>query len=156
MISEKLQEDLKQAQLARDEVKVSTLRLLLSEIKNTQIQKGAELSDEDIVSVIQKEAKKRRESIESFKAGNREDLAQKEQSELEILQAYLPAQLTSEELTKLVDEAITKLEAEGLIAQAGAISLTEMGKVMSLVMGKVSGRADGGSISQLVKERLSK
>lgn len=147
MLIEKLQEDLKQAQLARDEIKVSTLRLLLSEIKNAQIQKGNELVDADIVSVIQKEAKKRRESIESFKSGSREDLAQKEEAELNILQAYLPAQMTTEELTKLVTEAIT---------ETGAAGLQDMGKIMSAVMGRVAGRADGSTISQLVKERLSK
>lgn len=147
MLTQKLQEDLKQAQLARDEVKVSTLRLLLSEIKNTEIAKGKELEDQEVVSVIQKEAKKRRESIESFRKGKREELAQKEEAELKILSTYLPAQLTTEELGKLVDEAIMQTKAS---------TLEDMGKVMSIVMGKVAGKADGGTISQLVKERLSK
>lgn len=146
MISEKLQEDLKQAQLARDEVKVSTLRLLFSEIKNTEIQKGNVLSDSDVVSVIQKEARKRRESIESFKAGSREDLVQKEQDELNILQTYLPAQLETLALTKLIEDTITEV---------GATTLADMGKVMSTVMGKVSGRADGEIVSQLVKQKLA-
>lgn len=146
MLTEKLQEDLKQAQLARDEVKVSTLRLLLSEIKNTQIQKGSELSNADVVLVIQKEAKKRRESIESFKTGDREDLAQKEENELNILQTYLPSQLTQEELTKFIEDTITEI---------GATSLQDMGKVMSGVMSKVSGRADGDTVSQLVKQKLT-
>lgn len=146
MLIDNLQSDLKQAQLARDEVRVLTLRLLLSEIKNTQIQKGNELSDAEIISVIQKEAKKRRESIESFKNGGRDDLAQKEEAELVLLQTYLPAQLSAEELTKIVEEAITEL---------GVTSKQDMGKVMGIVMNKVAGRADGGLISQLVKERLA-
>lgn len=147
MLTEKLQEDLKQAQLSRDEIKVSTLRLLISEINNTKIAKGSELSDQDVLGVIQREAKKRRESIESFKKGGRDDLAQKEELELNILTTYLPAQLSNEELTKIIEESITEL---------GATSLQDMGKVMSGVMAKVSGRADGGTVSSLVKEKLSK
>ncbi len=146
MLIDQLQNDLKQAQLSRNEAKVSTLRLLLSEVKNTEIEKGS-LSDEDVSLVIQKEAKKRRESIESFKKGGREDLVQKEEIELDFLQVYLPAQLTTEELTKLVGESITEL---------GASSIADMGQVMSLVMGKASGRADGSTVSRLVKEKLSK
>lgn len=146
MLLEKLQEDLKQAQLSREETRVSTLRLLISEIRNTQIAKGGDLSDQDILPVIQKEAKKRRESIESFKKGDREDLAQKEEAEFEILQAYLPQQLSNEELTKVIEEVINEM---------GANSPQDMGRVMSSVMNKVSGRADGGLVSSLVKEKLS-
>ncbi|OGE36956.1 hypothetical protein A3B45_03795 [Candidatus Daviesbacteria bacterium RIFCSPLOWO2_01_FULL_39_12] len=144
---DRLQQDLKDAQLARDEVKVSTLRLLLSEIKNAEIAKGGSLADEDIVGVIQREVKKRKEAAEGFRKGDREEQAQKEESELTILQIYLPAQLTNEELTKLVDETIN---------EAGAQSLADLGKVMGMVMGKVKGQADGGAVSALVKERLSK
>ncbi len=138
MLTDNLSNLLKNAQLARDKVRVSTLRLLLSEIKNIQIQKGVELSDADVISVIQKEAKKRRESIESFRSGGREDLALREEAELSILNAYLPAQLTQEELIGLVTEAIK---------ESGASSLADMGKV--------AGRADGSVVSALVKEKLS-
>lgn len=143
----KLQEDLKQAQLARDEVKVSTLRLLLSEIKNTEIAKGGNLSDADIVSVVQREVKKRKEGAAGFRSGQREEQAQKEEAEADILKAYLPAQLSNEELTKIVEESINEL---------GATSITDMGKVIGVVMGKVKGQAEGGVVSGLVKEKLSK
>ncbi len=149
MLADKITSDLKQAQLARDEIKVSTLRLLLSEIHNAEIQKGITsggLSDEDIISVIGKEAKKRREAALAFKSGGREEQAQKEETELNILESYLPAQMSDEELTQLV---------EGAIKEVGAKSLADMGKVMGLVMGKVKGQADGGRVGLLVKEKLS-
>lgn len=144
---DRLQQDLKEAQLKRDEVKVSTLRLLLSEIHNSQIQKGGELSDEDVVAVIQREVKKRKEAAEGFRSGGREEQAQKEEAELAVLQTYLPAQLSNEELTRIVEDTINEL---------GAKSLSDVGKVMGVVMGKVKGRSDGGMVSTLVKERLSK
>lgn len=99
MLKQKLQEELKQAMLARDEVKTSTLRLLLSAINYYEIQKGGagyEASDEDVLTVIQKEVKQRKESIEQFKAGGRQDLVDKETKELEVLQTYLPEQLSNE------------------------------------------------------------
>ena len=147
---DKLQEDLKEAQLARDEVKVSTLRLLLSEIKNAEIAKGGPsaggLSDEDVVSVIQKEVKKRKEAAAGFRSGGREDSALKEESELKILEGYLPAQMSNEELTKVVEDTITEV---------GVSSIQDMGKVIGAVMGKVKGQADGGVVSKIVKQRLS-
>lgn len=143
---DKLQQDLQAAQLARDEVKVSTLRLLISEIKNAEIAKGGQLLEEDLISVVQKEAKKRKEAIEAFRLGGREDSAKKEESELAILSAYLPAQMSTEELTKLVDEAINEL---------GANSVADMGKVIGVVMGKVKGQADGGTVSGIVKQKLA-
>lgn len=146
MLIEKLPQELKQAQLDRDEIKVSTLRLLLSEVKNAEIAKGHPLLDADIISVIQKEAKKRKEAILAFRNGGREQSALKEEAELKILESYLPAQLSTEELTKLVEDSITEI---------GATTLADMGKVMSKVIGKVAGRADGGTISALVKEKLS-
>src|SRR3989344_8227687 len=103
MLIDQLNSDLKQAQLARDEVKVSTLRLLLSEIKNAQIQKGADLSDEEITQVIQHEVKKRKEAAAGFRTGDREEAALKEETEQRLLEGYLPDQLTIEELTKIVE-----------------------------------------------------
>ena len=146
MLLTKLQEDLKQAQLSRDAVKVSTLRLLISEIKYAAINKNQDLSDEDIISIIQKEAKKRNESIISFRAGGREDLAAKEETEMKILQIFLPQQLSKEELTKIVEEAIN---------ETGASKIADMGQVMGVVMGKTKGRADGSIVNQIVKEKLS-
>ncbi|MBI2039787.1 GatB/YqeY domain-containing protein [Candidatus Microgenomates bacterium] len=146
MLIDQLQSDLKQAQLDRDEVKVVTLRLLLSEIHNLEIQKGGNLTDQDAIQVAQREVKKRKEAAEGFRQGGREDQAQKEEAEEKILQAYMPAQLSNEELTKLVQDSINEL---------GAKSLDDMGRVMGLVMGKVAGRADGSVVSNIVKERLS-
>lgn len=146
MLVDQLQNDLKQAQLARDEVKVSTLRLLLSEIHNVEIAKGGKLSDEDVISVIQKEAKKRKEAAAGFRQGIREEQARKEEAEGAVLENYLPKQLSNEELTKIIEDTITEL---------GAKSQIDMGKVMGVVMGKVAGRVDGGTVSALVKEKLT-
>lgn len=164
MLLDQLQEDLKQAQLARDEVKVSTLRLLLSEIKNAEIVlrqhappseassgqvKGPSaggLSDEDLVSVVQKEVKKRKEAVLAFRNGGREEQAQKEEAEAKILEGYLPAQMQVEELTKIIENTINEVGAKGI---------ADMGKVIGAVMGKVRGQADGGTVSSIVKEKLT-
>jgi len=145
---EKIQENLVEAQKAKDELKVSTLRLLLGAIKNFAIAKESasyNLTDEEIVGVIQKEIKQRKESIESYKAGNRQELADKESKELEILQAYLPEQMSEEEIRKLVELAI---------AETGASSIAEMGKVMGVLSPKLKGKADMGVVSGIVKEKL--
>lgn len=143
---DKIQQDLKQAQLNRDEVRVSTLRLLISEINNTRIQKGEELSDSDITAVVQREVKKRKEAAEAFRNGGRDEQADKEEAEMEVLKGYLPSQLSTEELTKIIDATINDL---------GASSITDMGKVIGVVMAKVGQSAEGGVVSGLVKERLS-
>lgn len=142
----KIQENLKQAQLARDEIKVSTLRLLLSEIKNAEISKGSQLLEDELISIVGREVKKRKEAALGFRSGNREEQAQKEETELKILESYLPAQLSNEQLTKIIEEAITEV---------GANNLADMGKVIGMVMSKVKGQADGGTVSGLVKEKLS-
>jgi uncharacterized protein YqeY len=145
---EKIQKDLIEAQKARDELRISTLRLLLGAIKNYAIAKESASynpSDEEIVGVIQKEIKQRKESIESYKAGNRQELADKESKELEILQPYLPEQMGEEEIRKLVDNAIT---------ETGAASIQDMGKVMGVLSLKLKGKADMGVVSSIVKEKL--
>lgn len=147
MLLNQIQSDLKQAQLQRDEVKTSALRLLLSEIKNKEIAKGTALSDEDIVEAVRKEAKKRKEAAAGFRSGGREESALKEEIELKILEEYLPAQMSSEQLSEIVDSTINEL---------GAVSVSDMGKVIGAVMGKVKGQVEGGIVSNLVKERLSK
>lgn len=146
MLLDQLQADLKNAQLAREVAKVSTLRLLLSEAKNKEIAKGGALTDEDIIVLISREVKKRKEAVDSFRAGAREELAAKEEQEAKILEAYLPEQMSSEELTKVVDETINEV---------GASSIADLGKVIGMVMGKVKGQADGSVVSTLVKEKLS-
>lgn len=152
----KLLEDLKQAQLDRDGTKVSTLRLLISEINNAKITKQSlpasagkrgNLTDEEIISVVQRELKKRKEATLAFRSGGRKEAASKEESEAKILEMYLPSQLDNEELTKIVESSITEV---------GASSISEMGKVIGVVMGKVRGTADCSKVAELVKERLSK
>lgn len=143
---DKIQSDLKIAQLAKDELKTSTLRLLLAEIHNQEIQNRAPLDEEGIVSVIQREVKKRKEAANGFRAGGRDEQAIREDEEAKILQEYLPAQISDEELTNLVSGTITEL---------GATSLADMGKVIGVVMDKVAGKADGGRVSALVKEKLN-
>ncbi|GIW61457.1 MAG: aspartyl-tRNA amidotransferase subunit B [Patescibacteria group bacterium] len=149
MLKQKLKEELKQSMLARDEIKTSTLRMLLSAINYYEIQKrgaGYEATDEDVISVIQKEVKQRKDSIGQFISGRRLDLAQKEQKELEILQKYLPQQLDEDEISEIVDEAIR---------QTGSTSPQDIGKVMGIVMPKIKGKADGAVVSKIVRERLS-
>jgi uncharacterized protein len=145
-MEEKIKEDLKQAQLLRNVNSISTLRLLISEVNNLKIQKGEDsLSDNDVVTVIQKELKKRREASSEFRKGNREELAQKEEAEAAVLEQYLPDQLSDEELTKFVEDSINEV---------GAKELKDMGRVIGVVMSKVAGQADGARISALVKEKL--
>ncbi|MBI2074321.1 MAG: GatB/YqeY domain-containing protein [Candidatus Levybacteria bacterium] len=143
------QEELKKAMLARDGLKTSVLRMLLSAINYYEINKGGagyEATDEDVTSVIEKEVKQRRDSIEQFKAGGRQDLVNKETAELKLLDTYLPEQMSNEEIKKLVIEAI-KVTC--------ATSIQDMGKVMGALMPKVKGKADGSLVSKIVKEELT-
>jgi uncharacterized protein len=144
---QKLDDDLKRALKASDSLKVSVLRLTKAALKNKQIDKGEELSDDEIISTLSTLSKQRRESIELFSKGGREDLAEKERQELAILQSYLPKQLTTEELDAIITEAIKESSASGL---------KEIGKVMRLVMQRVKGTADGKIVNQRVKELLEK
>lgn len=143
-----IKEDLKNAQRAREEMKVSTLRMLLSELTYARVKKGpdAVLDDNEIISVVQKEIKKRQESIEAFNKGGRSELSEKEQAELDILKVYLPPQLSEEELSKRVEEAIT---------ETGATGMSDMGKVIGMVMGKVGQSATSSQVSALVKQKLT-
>ena len=142
----KIQEELTGALKQKDEVKTSTLRLVIAAANNAKIAKGKELDDEEVVGVIAKEAKKRQESITAFKAGNRADLAEKEEKELAILKTYLPEAMAEDELLKIVQEAIDEV---------GAKDMKDMGKVISLVLSKAKGRAQGGEVAAAVKSRLS-
>ena len=144
-----LQEELKQSVLARDEEKKSVLRMVLSAINYYEIQKvgaGYEATDEDVLLVIQKEAKQHNDSIEQFKNAGRQDLVDKESKELEILKQYLPEQISEDEIKKLVRQAI---------AQTQATSIGDVGKVMGVLMPKVKGKADGGLVSKVVREELT-
>jgi len=148
-LQEKIQDDLKKALKARDETKVSTLRLLLAAVKNLEIAKGGagyKANEEDIVSVLQKEVKQRKESVESYKAGNRQDLVDKETKELEILENYLPEQMSEDEIRLFVSQAIAK---------AGATSVTDIGRVMGELSSQLKGRADLSLVSKIAREHLS-
>jgi hypothetical protein len=149
MKTQQLRDELKQSMLAKDTEKTAIIRLILSAIKYYEIQKGGagyEATDEDVLAVIQKEVKQRRDSIEQFQAAGRQDLVDKEQKELDMLQGYLPEQMAEEEIRKLVQEAI---------AQTGATSIQDMGKVMGALMPKTKGKADGTIVSNIVKEKLA-
>ena len=144
---QQLQDDLKDAMRARDEVRKRTLRLALTSIKIKEVEVGVELTDTDVAAVLQKEAKQRRETLDELDQVDRPDLAAAQQAELEILEAYLPQQLTQEELEELARQAI---------ADANAESPGDMGQVMRILMPQVKGRADGKLVSQVVREQLSK
>ncbi|OGH16566.1 MAG: glutamyl-tRNA amidotransferase [Candidatus Levybacteria bacterium RIFCSPHIGHO2_02_FULL_40_18] len=149
MLKDKIQEDLKQAMVAKDELRLSTIRLLKSAIQYHEIQKGGAgygATDEDVIEVIGREIKKRNEAIELYKQGGRNELAEKEQKELEILKSYLPEQMSEDEVRKLVEEAISSIGASGI---------QDMGKVMGALMPKVKGKADGTLVSNIVREALS-
>jgi uncharacterized protein YqeY len=120
--------------------------MIRSQLKNASIAQGKELSEEEVIDVLSKEAKKRKESLELFKQGGREDLAEKEQQELNIITSYLPAVLSEDEVLGIIDKAITEVGAEGM---------QDMGKVMGKVMPEVKGRADGKAVQELVKKKLS-
>ncbi|OGM02027.1 hypothetical protein A2115_02485 [Candidatus Woesebacteria bacterium GWA1_41_8] len=146
MIVGTINQKIAQALKAKDEIRLSTLRLLSSALNYEFIAKQHKLSDEEELVVVQKEAKKRKDAIEAYEKVNALDRAEKEKKEMAILYEFLPAQMSDENLTKLVEEAVR---------EAGASAISDMGKVMGLVMTKVQGRADGGRVSALVKQKLS-
>ncbi len=145
-LKDRILQDMKDSMRARDALRVSTLRLLISEIKNKEIDAKGELEDGDVLTLIQKAVKQRQDSIIQYEKGGRKDLADKEKAEMEILKLYLPEELSQDEILKIIDNAI---------ATTGASSLKEMGKVMKEVMPKVKGRADGKLVNELVRKRLS-
>ena len=164
MLKEKIQEELKTALKEKKEVEVSVLRMLLAAIASKETEKRtkvwkeepdlssqgleekSKLDDEEITEAVLSEVKKRKEAILEFEKGEREDLIEKEKKELEVLQKYLPEQISEEELRKLAKEAIEKVEAK---------EQKDMGKVMAELMPKTKGRVDGSLVSKIVKELLS-
>ncbi len=150
MTKKDLQQQLKESMLAKNAEKTSVLRMLISSITYYEIQKGGagyEANDEDVLTVIQKEAKQRKDSITEYQKANRQDLVDKETSELAMLQEYLPKQLNEEEIKAMVKDAIQK---------TGASSIQELGKVMGTLVPLTKGKADGAIVSRIVKEELSK
>lgn len=142
----RLHQDLREALKAGRKVEASTLRLLLSALKNREVEKRGQLTEPEILQLIVKECNQRREAIGQFRQGRREDLARKEATELELLERFLPKAITPEELLAKVKEAI---------AATGAASVKDMGKVMASLMPQVAGRADGSEVSRLVRQELS-
>jgi uncharacterized protein len=145
-LQEEISAALKDAMRARDEAKMSTLRLVLAAIKNREKEARNLLEDQEVISVITSQIKQRRESIEQYRKAGREDLAQTEENELHILQGYMPEQVSEEEISNTLDE---------IIAEVGAVSMKDMGKVMKAAMAKLAGKAEGGAINAMVKAKLS-
>jgi len=145
-LRETLQNDLKEAMRQRDDVRRSVLRLALTAIKNAEVEAGAPLDDEAIQRVLRQQVKQRRESIEEFERGNRPDLVAREQAEIGVLQTYLPQQLSRDEIVAM---------ARRVIADTGATSPRDLGKVMPRLMAEVDGRAEGRTVNQIVQELLA-
>lgn len=146
MIKDKINEDMKSAMRAHDTARLGTIRLLRAAVKQREIDEQIDATDAQVMEVIAKMVKQRRDSVEQYRAGGREDLAQKEQAEIDVLSSYLPQQLTETEINAIIDEAV---------AAAGVTGMAGMGKVMGLVKPRVTGRADLGKVSALVKARLT-
>lgn len=142
---EQINSDFMSAMKSKDEAKVSVLRMLKSALQNEKIKLGSDLADDDVIKVIQSQIKQRKDSISTYEAGGRAELADKEKSEIEVLIAYMPQQLSDEELTAIIKSAID---------ETGATSMQDMGKIMGNVMPKVAGKADGSQVSAKVKELL--
>jgi uncharacterized protein YqeY len=140
-----LQDDMRKALKAGEKKKLSTIRMLISSVKNESIEKRGELSDEDVLTVIQREIKQRKSANEEFKKGNRDDLIQENEVEIAILEAYLPQQLTDAELEKLVKQVVVEMNAS---------SPKEMGKVMGKLMPQIKGKADGTRVQTMVRSIL--
>jgi len=145
-LKQKLVDDLKQAMRERDKVRGLVIRLAMAAIKNAEIARQADLDDGDILGIIAKEVRQRRESIEAFRQGNRQDLVAQEEAELAILQGYLPQQMTREEIMT---------EARRVIEEVGAQGPADKGKVMPKLMAHLKGRADGREINAVVTELLA-
>jgi len=145
-LEERLVEEMKQALKSNDKLRLSTIRMIRSALKNKEIELRKKLEDEEVVKVIQVMVRKGEESVEQFQAGGRMDLVEKEKKELEILKSFLPQPLSREEILEIIEQTIQETQAS---------SPKDIGKVMKSVMPKIGGKADGKLINQLVKERLS-
>jgi hypothetical protein len=141
-----IQEDMKAAMRGGEKSRLATIRLLMAAIKQREVDERIELDDAQVLSVLDKMVKQRRESITQFEAGGRADLVANENAELTVLSAYLPAQLSDAELDAMINEAI---------AASGATTIKDMGKVMAAIKAKAAGRADMGAIGARIKARLS-
>ena len=144
-LKSELENALKDAMRAKDDLRKGTLRLALSAVKLAEVEKRDDIDDEAVLRILQKEVKSRRESIEDAKRADRSELIDTAEAEIEILEEFLPQELSPQELESLVKEAI---------AEVGASGPGDMGNVMKVIMPKVAGRADGGQINQIVRDSL--
>lgn len=142
---ERLTEDMKLAMKAKDQVRLSVIRMVRAAIKNAEIEKGRPLTDDDVITVLHRELKQRRDSLHEFEKAGRQDLVDKVNAEIEVLTQYLPAQLSDEELLELIRNAVQEV---------GATSKKDLGNVMRVLMPKVKGRADGKRVNALVQQVL--
>ena len=145
-LKEQLMEDLKDAMKNKNEVKKNTVTMIRAAIKQIEVDKKVELQDNDIIEIISKEAKKRKDSLAEFEKAGREDLINQTKEEMEIIKSYLPEELSVEELTQIIEDTIKEVGAE---------TMKDMGKVMQAVKTKTAGRADGKTINEIVKAKLS-
>lgn len=145
-LKEKLAEDLKDAMRSRDESRKTAIRMLLTAIKNAEVAAIRQFDDAEVLAVIAKQVKQRRESIEEFKKAGRQDLVDKEMAEMRVLEAYLPAQMSRDEIVA---------EAQKVIAELGARGPQDKGKVMGAIMPRLSGRAEGRLVNEVVTELLA-
>lgn len=144
-LKERLQEDLKAAMKSKDQLRLSVIRLAKAAVMNLEIARGHELSDQEVIEVLAKEAKQRQDSIPEYEKAGRADITENLRNEIKIVQEYLPAQLSENEIRELVKAAI---------AEAGASGKKDMGKVMAVLMPKTKGRADGKLVNQIVGSLL--
>ncbi|MDE1235898.1 GatB/YqeY domain-containing protein [Vibrio aestuarianus] len=141
-----LKEEQKLAMKAKDKTRLGTIRLALSAIKQREVDERITLSDDDILAVLVKMVKQRRDSVAQYEAANRQDLADAEQAEITILEAFMPQPLSDDEVSALIDNAIT---------ESGAVGVQDMGKVMAVLKPQIQGRADMGKVSGLVRTKLA-
>jgi uncharacterized protein len=145
-LKDRITEDMKNAMRAGEKERLATIRLILSAVKQREVDERITLDDSQVLAAIEKMIKQRKEAITQFEAGGRADLVAKETAEIAILQAYLPAQMSDAEIDALIAEAV---------ASTGAASIKDMGKVMGVVKAKAQGRADMGAVSARIKQKLS-
>ena len=145
-MEERLIEEMKEAMKSSEKLRLSTIRMIRSAVKNREIEARKKLDDEEIEKVIQGMVRKGEESVAQFQTGGRMDLVEKEKQEIEVLKSFLPQAMTQEEIVKIIDQSIEETQAT---------SLKDLGKVMKSIMPKLGGKADGKLVNELVRERLS-
>ena len=146
MLKEKLMEDLKNAMKEKNEIKKNTVTMIKAAVLKIEKEKKIQLDDTKILDIISKEAKKRKDALVEFEKSGRQDLVDQTNEELKVIKEYLPEELSAEELEKIIEETITEV---------GAVDMKDMGKVMQAVKAKTTGRADGRTINEIVKKKLS-